>query len=173
MSEIQLRNIFLEADDILAVYIRSPVISDSKYTYGFVKFSNSKDAMNACTLFNNKNIDGLLIKVTLSFKTQERLLNKETVRLRDDSFSILRKSLPRVEFRNTESKGKQSQHFFQENLKGLNDFNNVNTKWLGIKSQNDVEDLMKTFKNALADMREIPEVVGCDLIKHKPEKVDI
>ena len=32
---------------------------------------------------------------------------------------------------------------------------------------------MKTFKNALKDMVNIPVAVGCDVTKHKGEKADI
>ena len=31
---------------------------------------------------------------------------------------------------------------------------------------------MRSFKNVLTDMVKIPESVGCDVIKHKGEKVD-
>ena len=178
ISETHLRSVFSQAGDILAVQTQ-PVHANAKYTYAFVRFSKLEDAKNACALLSNKNIDGLVIKVNLSIKTQQRLNTKSPVPRRSHKIydsSIVRKSMPRVEPGTRHmingSKEKQLQQILKRNLHCLNDFKNTNTKWLGIKSQQDTEDFMRSFKNALTDMAKIPESVGCDVIKHKGEKVD-
>ena len=178
ISKTHLSKLFSQAGDVLSVQTQ-PAFTNAKYTYAFVRFSKLEDAKNACALFSNKNIDGLVIKVNLSIKTQQRLNTKSPVPRRSHKIydaSIIRKSMPRVEpgtrHMISGSKEKQLQQILKRNLHCLNDFNNTNTKWLGIKSQEDTEDFMRSFKNALTDMAKMPQSVGCDVIKHKGEKVD-
>ena len=94
-SEKHLKELFSQAGDVLSVWIKDTC--HRKYTYAFVTFYNLKDARKAFEVFNNQKLDGLIIKVSLSIKTQQRLSgsvrkkteNANLARLRQ----ILRKNL--------------------------------------------------------------------------------
>ena len=90
-SEKVLRELFSQAGDILSVWIKDTC--HRKYTYAFVTFYNLKDARNACEILNNQNLDGLIIKVSLSIKTEQRLSG--SVRKKTQDASILCESLPK------------------------------------------------------------------------------
>ena len=60
-SEKVLKELFFQAGDILSVWIKD--ICHRQYTYAFVTFCNLQDARKACEVFNNQNLDGLIIKV--------------------------------------------------------------------------------------------------------------
>ena len=47
----------------------------TKITYGFIAFYYLTDAKKACEQFNNHNLDGFVIKVNLSLKTELKLNN--------------------------------------------------------------------------------------------------
>ena len=47
----------------------------TKTTYGFIAFRYLTDAKKACEQFNNHNLDGFVIKVNLSLKTELKLNN--------------------------------------------------------------------------------------------------
>ena len=54
-----------------------------RFTYAFIAFYHLSDAKKACEQFNNRNLDGFVIKVCLSFKTKQKLAN--SVRMRNDA----------------------------------------------------------------------------------------
>ena len=91
-SEKQLSKLFSQADRVLSVWIKAKF--NKQYTYAFVKFCNLENAKNACELLNNQNVNGLIIKVSVSFKTQQRLSG---VRKKTENASIIRGPKPRVE----------------------------------------------------------------------------
>ena len=157
ISKKHLSKLFSQAGDVLSVWTQSAF--NEKYTYAYVKFSKLEDAKNACELFNNKNIDGLVIKVSLSTKTQQRL---GSVREKTHDASIIRKSMPRVEPGTTNIwKERQLQEILKQDLE------------LGIKSQKKGERFIQSFTSALTDIAKIPDSVGCDLIKSEAEEVNI
>ena len=160
ISKKHLSELFSQAGDVLSVWTQ-PAFT-RKYTYAFAKFSKLESAKNACELLNNQNIDGLVIKVSLSIKTQQRLNTKSSVRKKTQDASIICKSMPRVEpgLRNI-SKETQLQEILRQNLE------------LGIKFQKKGEHFMESFTSALTDMKEIPDSVGCDLFKSEAEEVNI
>ena len=73
MVSIQrLRNLFSEVGEILSIWINQ---KHTKITYGFIAFYHLIDAKKACEQFNNRNLDGFVIKVNLSKKTEQKLNN--------------------------------------------------------------------------------------------------
>ena len=67
-SEEKLRLLFSEIGQISSVWINK---NWNKFTYGFITFNYLVDAQSTCEKFNNYNLDGNIIKVSLSFKTQK------------------------------------------------------------------------------------------------------
>ena len=68
----RLRNLFSEVGEILSIWINQ---KNGKFTYGFIAFYHLIDAKKACEQFNNRNLDGFVIKVNLSKKTEQKLNN--------------------------------------------------------------------------------------------------
>ena len=68
----RLRNLFSEVGEILSIWINQ---KNEKFTYGFIAFYHLIDAKKACEQFNNRNLDGFVIKVNLSKKTEQKLNN--------------------------------------------------------------------------------------------------
>ena len=65
-SREQLRELFSQAGEILFVWIKE---AHQRFTYAFIAFYNLSDAKEACQIFNNRNLDGFIIKVNLSIRT--------------------------------------------------------------------------------------------------------
>ena len=84
VSHQNLRDLFGKAGEIVSTWICKT--HHQKFTYGFVKFRYLDDAKNASKNFNNTNLDGLIIKVNLSNKLQQRLT--KTVKKRDGSLLL-------------------------------------------------------------------------------------
>ena len=72
ISRQKLRNLFSEIGEILSVWINQ---KHKRFTYAFIAFYHLPDARKACEQFNNRNLDGFLIKVNLSIKTEQKLSN--------------------------------------------------------------------------------------------------
>ena len=70
-SREQLRELFSQAGEILFVWIKE---AHQRFTYAFIAFYNLSDAKEACQIFNNRNLDGFIIKVNLSIRTQQKLI---------------------------------------------------------------------------------------------------
>ena len=84
MVSIQrLRNLFSEVGEILSIWINQ---KHTKFTYGFIAFYHLIDAKKACEQFNNRNLDGFVIKVNLSKKTEQKLNN--SVRKKHDGILL-------------------------------------------------------------------------------------
>ena len=66
---------FRQVGKILSIWINR---NFTKTTYGFIAFYYLTDAKKACEQFNNHNLDGFVIKVNLSLKTELKL--KHSVR---------------------------------------------------------------------------------------------
>ena len=73
-----LKDFFFLVGEITAVYVKS---SKQTLNYGFVCFRYLNDAFKACNMLNNIIIDGLVIKVNLSIKTQQKLKNNSRKRM--------------------------------------------------------------------------------------------
>ena len=72
VSMQRLRNLFSEVGEILSIWINQ---KHKECTYGFIAFYHLIDAKKACEQFNNRNLDGFVIKVNLSKKTEQKLNN--------------------------------------------------------------------------------------------------
>ena len=72
VSMQRLRNLFSEVGEILSIWINQ---KHEEFTYGFIAFYHLIDAKKACEQFNNRNLDGFVIKVNLSKKTEQKLNN--------------------------------------------------------------------------------------------------
>ena len=70
ISEQNLRDLFLPMGQIASVWIKG---SHDRFTYGFVSFYQLDDAKRACEVFNSGRFDKLMIKVSLSFKNDNKL----------------------------------------------------------------------------------------------------
>ena len=79
----KLRILFSEVGEILFVWINQ---KHQRFTYAFVAFYHLIDAKKACEQFNNRNLDGFVIKVHLSFKTEQKLAN--SIRMRTDNILL-------------------------------------------------------------------------------------
>ena len=82
-SREKLRILFSEIGEILFVWINQ---KHQRFTYAFIAFYHLIGAKKACEQFNNRNLDGFVIKVHLSFKTEQKLAN--SVRMRTDGILL-------------------------------------------------------------------------------------
>ena len=83
-SREQLRELFSQAGQVLFVWIKE---AHQRFTYAFIAFYNLNDAREACEIFNNQNLDGFIIKVNLSIRTQQKLSG--SVRKKTNNASVL------------------------------------------------------------------------------------
>ena len=83
VSKEKLRNLFSEIGKILFIWINQ---KHQRFTYAFIGFYHLIDAKKACEQFNNRNLDGIIIKVCLSLKTEKKL--NSSVRKRTDSILL-------------------------------------------------------------------------------------
>ena len=104
-----------QAGDISSVWIKDTCYR--QYTYAFVTFYNLEDAKKACEVFNNQNLDGLIIKVSLSIKTQQRL--SSSVRKKTENASILCEHLPKREGKQELKKEERLRQILRQNLKNI------------------------------------------------------
>ena len=147
-SRNQLRELFSQAGEILSVWIKE---AHQRFTYAFIAFYNLNHAKKACEIFNNQNLDGFIIKVNLSTKTQQRL--NGSVRKKTNNASILL-DLPKREGKKHFSKEDKLRQILTENLKEQG------------------QDFINLYKNALTEMKDVPSS-SCDLIKTEPEKPNL
>ena len=147
-SREQLRELFSEAGEILSVWIKE---AHQRFTYAFIAFYNLSDAKEACEIFNNRNLDGFIIKVSLSIRTQQKLSG--SVRKKTNDTSVLL-NLPKRE-------GKKI-------LTGEDKLRQILTE--DIKEQG--EGFINLFTNALIKMEDISSS-KCELIKTKPEEPNL
>ena len=153
-SEKHLKELFSQAGDVLSVWIKDTC--HRKYTYAFVTFYNLKDARKAFEVFNNQKLDGLIIKVSLSIKTQQRLSG--SVRKKTENANILCEHLPKREGKEGLKKEARLRQILRKNL---------------TEYQAEDEHFRGTFKNSLTEMKAIPPKESHALIKNRAEKIDI
>ena len=147
-SKKQLSELFSQAGEVLSVWIK---YAHQRFTYAFIAFYNLNDAKKACEIFDNQNLDGFMIKVSLSIKTEQKL--NGCVRKKINEASVLL-DLPK-------RKGK---HYSKEHK--LRQILTENLKEQG-------EGFISLYKNALTEMKAIPSSQECDLIKTEPEKPNL
>ena len=83
ISQENLRDLFCGMGRIAFVWIK---MAHQRFTYAFVAFYYLDDAKKACETLNNRNLDGLIIKVNLSIRTQQKLGN--SVKKRTDTILL-------------------------------------------------------------------------------------
>ena len=147
-SREQLRELFSQAGEILFVWIKE---AHQRFTYAFIAFYNLNDARKACEIFNNQNLDGFIIKVNLSIRTQQKLSG--SVRKKTNDASVLL-NLPKRE-------GKK-------NPTGEDKLSEILTE--NIKKQG--ESFVNLFTNALMELEDITSG-KCELIKAEGEKPNL
>ena len=107
-SREELRNLFSEIGEILFVWINQ---KHQRFTYAFIAFYHLIDAKKACEQFNNRNLDGFIIKVCLSLKTEQKLSN--SVRKRTDSILL---ELPKRTGKKIPTKEDKIREILRDNL---------------------------------------------------------
>ena len=113
ISPPNLRDLFSSVGKIAFVWIN---LTHETFTYGFVAFHYLDDARNACKTFNNKNINRLTIKVTLSTRTQQKL--SQSVKKRDDSILL---ELPKRTGKKVETKADRLAKILRNDIVKTND----------------------------------------------------
>ena len=147
-SREQLRELFSQAGEILFVWIKE---AHQRFTYAFIAFYNLNDAKEACQIFNNRNLDGFIIKVNLSIRTQQNLSG--SVRKRTNDTSVLL-NLPKREGKKIPTGEDKLRQILTENVKKQG------------------EGFINLFTNALMEMEDISSS-RCELIETKPEKPNL
>ena len=147
-SREKLRLLFSEIGEIWFVWINE---KHQRFTYAFVAFHHLIDAKKACEQFNNQNLDGSVIKVSLSLKTQQKLAN--CVRKRTDSILL---ELPK----RTDKKIPTKEDKIREILR--NDLVKTNNK-----------EFVTDFFKATIEAEDVVGFKECEIIKTKPETSDL
>lgn len=146
-SREQLSKLFLQFGEIKSVWLKT---LPKRYTstYAFVTFYNLNDAKEACAVFNNKNLDGFILKVRISRKTQERL--SSDVRKKTDQ-SILRNE-------HVTSGEKLPRNILKDKI---------------MEYQKQDNDFIQTYVNATCEMKDIAPKVMCPPIINTFEKPNL
>ena len=142
-SREKLRNLFSEIGKILRIWINQ---KNKKFTYAFIAFYHLIDAKKACEQFNNRNLDGFIIKVCLSLKTEQKINN--SVRKRTDDILL---ELPKRKGKKIPSKEDRIREILRDNL---------------IKQNS--KEFVKDFVNAMIDAENVC-FKECEIIKTEPE----
>ena len=147
-SREQLRELFSQAGEILFVWIKE---AHQRFTYAFIAFYNLIDAKEACEIFNNQNLDGFIIKVNLSIRTQQKLSG--SVRKKTNDASVLL-NLPKREGKKNPTGEDKLREILTENIKKQG------------------ESFVNLFTNALMELEDITSG-KCELIKAEGEKPNL
>ena len=147
-SREQLRELFSQAGEILFVWIKE---AHQRFTYAFIAFYNLSDAKEACQIFNNRNLDGFIIKVNLSIRTQQKLSG--SVRKKTNDASVLL-NLPKREGKKNPTGEDKLREILTENIKKQG------------------ESFVNLFTNALMELEDITSG-KCELIKAEGEKPNL
>ena len=147
-SREQLRELFSQAGEILFVWIKE---AHQRFTYAFIAFYNLNDARKACEIFNNQNLDGFIIKVNLSIRTQQKLSG--SVRKKTNDASVLL-NLPKREGKKNPTGEDKLREILTENIKKQG------------------ESFANLFTNALMELEDITSG-KCELIKAEGEKPNL
>ena len=146
-SREKLRNLFSEIGEILFVWINQ---KHQRFTYAFIAFYHLIDAKKACEQFNNRNLDGFIIKVCLSLKTEQKLSN--SVRKRTDSILL---ELPKRTGKKIPTKEDKIREILRDNL---------------IKQNS--KEFVKDFAKALIEAENVC-FKEYEIIKTEPETPDL
>ena len=147
-SREQLRELFSQAGEILFVWIKE---AHQRFTDAFIAFYNLSDAKEACQIFNNRNLDGFIIKVNLSIRTQQKLSG--SVRKKTNDASVLL-NLPKREGKKNPTGEDKLREILTENIKKQG------------------ESFVNLFTNALMELEDITSG-KCELIKAEGEKPNL
>lgn len=148
ISREKLRELFCEVGEILFVWVKQ---GNLRFTYAFVAFYHLSDAKQACEIFNNQNIDGFVIRVNLSIKTQRNL--NSCVKKKTNNPGIILE-LPKRTMRKIPT--------VEDNLR----------KILAdqLKSQN--RNFVSNFMEAMVEAENV-SLGQCEIIKTEPEKTNL
>ena len=147
-SRNQLKELFSQTGEILSVWIKE---AHQRFTYAFIAFYNLNDAKKACEIFNNQNLDGFIIKVNLSIRTQQKLSG--SVRKKTNDASVLL-NLPKREGKKNPTGEDKLREILTENIKKQG------------------ESFVNLFTNALMELEDITSG-KCELIKAEGEKPNL
>lgn len=153
ISREKLRELFCEVGEILFVWVKQ---GNLRFTYAFVAFYHLTDAEQACEIFNNQNLDGMIIRVNLSIKTQQKL-NSSVKKKTHDLGIILElpkrtmKKIPTAEdnlrkILNDQLKS-QDRNFVSNFVKALVEAENVSLGQCEIKKTEPEETNLETLEN--------------------------
>ena len=146
ISREKLRNLFSEIGEILFVWINQ---KHQRFTYAFVAFYHLIDKKKACEKFNNRNLDGFIIKVNLSIKTEQKLSN--SVRRRTNNILL---ELPKRTCAKVPTKEDKIREILRDSLEQEN------------------KEFMKDFAKAMSEAENV-EFTECEMIKTDPETPDL
>ena len=93
ISREKLRNLFSEIGEIVFVWINQ---KHQRFTYAFVAFYHLSDAKKACEQFNNRNLDGFIIKVNLSIKTKLKIDNSVRKKTNDILLELPKRTCKKI-----------------------------------------------------------------------------
>ena len=147
VSKEKLKNLFSEIGKILFIWINQ---NHQRFTYAFIGFYHLIDAKKACEQFNNQNLDGFIIKVCLSLKTEKKL--NSSVQKRTDSILL---ELPKRTAKKIPTKEDRIREILRDNL---------------IKQNS--KEFVRDFATALIEAENV-NFKKCEIIKTEPETPDL
>ena len=153
ISREKLRNLFSQIGEILFVWINQ---KHQRFTYAFIGFYHLVDAKKACEQFNNENLGGFEIKVSLSFKTKRKLNN--SVKKKNSRWSPKQTGIL-LEFPKKSNKIPTKEDTIRKILR--NDFFKQDGKFA------------TDYKDALIEAENIPFIRKCEITKTEPETPDL
>ena len=146
ISREKLRKLFSEISEILFVWVNQ---AHQRFTYAFVAFYHLTDAKKACEEFNNRNLDGFIIKVKLSIKTKQKLNN--AVRKKTNDILL---ELPKRTSKKIPTKEDKLREILIDNLKKQD------------------KKFVKDFTKAITEAENVC-IEECEMIKTEPEKTNL
>ena len=147
-SRERLKILFSEIGEILFVWINE---KHKRFTFAFAGFCHLIDAKRACEQFNNKNLDETVIKVSLSFKTQQKLNN--SVRKKRDGILL---ELPKRTGKKVPTKEDRIWKILKDDLVKTNS-----------------KEFVRDFGNALIETDDLISFNQCEIIRTEPETPDL
>ena len=156
-SREQLRELFCQFGEIENVWVKD-FPERYTFTYGFISFYNLRDARQACALMNNKNLDGFILKVRISVKTQQRIAG--CILKRTDQSVIRNDQTNRSLLRN------EHESIKEKHLRNILTDQIVETQKLDNK-------FIPSFRKAVGEMKDIPPKVSCSNIVNTPQEANL
>ena len=147
-SRERLEILFSKIGEILSIWISR---KHQEFTFAFIGFCHLIDAKKACEQFNNKDLDGTVIKVSLSFKTQQKLAT--SVRKRNRSILL---ELPKRKGKKIPTKEDKIKKILRDDLVKTNS-----------------KEFVRDFVNALIETDDIVCPNQCEIIYTEPETPDL